>query len=371
MNIAVTNDAVNIAGGENYTLYLAQGLREEGHNIIICPLENSTLIKESVKQDFETIPVPYCSGGKQFFHAINLMLRKLKDKKIDIIHSTTNSDRTISAFAAKKIKCKNIASILSCYSIRHNIVHRYRNKYLIHHFITVGHSSQKILTERDKIPEEKVSVIHIGIPGNIAQFSEEKRILTRSNLNICHEDIVIGIVARLVDFKGINILIDSLKVLTEKVNDKNVKLMIVGDGILRSELEQQAKNLKLDNKIIFTGFRTDLDNCLSAMDIYAQPSLEMNAELFPISAVLAKSACLPLIVSDSGDLKYIVKDNSDGFVVSPGDSGILADKLSVMINNNELRKEMGKKSLENYIKNFTLEIMIHKILSVYDKVLSN
>jgi glycosyltransferase involved in cell wall biosynthesis len=368
MNIAVTNDAMAIAGGENHALYVAKGLREEGHNIILCPQENSMLFHESVKQSFKTIAVPYCSGGKQFFRAINIMVNKLKDKKIDIIHSNTNSDRTISAIAAKKLKCKNVAAVHSCQSIRYNIVHWYRNKYLIHHFITDGYSSKKILTENDKISDDKVTVIHTGIPDSIAQFSEEKRKSTRNKLNISSDDIVIGIVARLVDFKGINILIDSLKIINEKENINNVKLLIVGDGILRGELEQQTERLNLKNEIIFTGFRNDLDNCLSAMDIYAQPSLLMNAELFPISALLAKSAGLPLIVSDSGDLKYLVKDNSDGFVINPGDADILAEKLVSLIKNKDLRKEMGKKSLENYRQNFTLKNMIQKILSVYNKV---
>ena len=368
MNVVITNDAMDIAGGENHALYVANGLREEGHNIILCPLENSMLFHESVRQGFETIAVPYCSGGKQFFRAINIMEKELKDKKINIIHSNTNSDRTISAIAARKLKCKNITTVHSCQSIRHNILHWYRNKYLINHFIADGYSSKKILTEKDKIPENKVTVIHTGIPDSAVQFSEEKRKSTRNKLNISSDDIVIGIVARLVDFKGINILIDSLKIINERYNINNVKLLIVGDGILRGELEQQSERLNLKNEIIFTGFRNDLDNCLSAMDIYTQPSLEMNAELFPLSALLAKSAGLPLIVSDIGDLKYLVKDNSDGFVINPGDADILAKKLISIIKNKELRKDMGKKSLENYKQNFTLKNMIQKILSVYSKI---
>ena len=289
MNIVITNDAMDIAGGENHALYVAKGLREEGNNIILCPQENSMLFYESVKQGFETIAVPYCRGGKQFLSAINLMTKKLKDKKIDIIHSNSNSDRTISAITAKKLKCKNVTSVHSCQSIRYNIVHWYRNKYLIHHFISDGYSSKKILTANDKIPENKVTVIHTGIPDSIAQFSEEKRITTRNKLNISSDNIVIGVVARLVDFKGINILIDSLKIIKEKENINNVKLLIVGDGILRGELEQQTERLNLKNKIIFTGFRNDLDNCLSAMDIYTQPSLSMECLiLFPILGVACK-----------------------------------------------------------------------------------
>ena len=368
MNVVVTNDAFDIAGGENYTLYVAQGLRNAGHNAIISPMEGSLLAEESIKQGFETIPVPYAKDSK-IFNAVRVMSQSLKDKKIDIIHSNSNLDRTITAFTAKKIKCKNVTTVHSCHSLRYNLLHWYRNKYLINHFITDGHSSKKILTENDKIPDDKVTVIHIGISSDIAVFSEEKRNSTRESFYIKKDEVVAGIVARLVNFKGINILIDSLKILIENKNLSNVKLLIVGDGILRNDLEEQTKNLGLTDKVIFTGHRTDLDSLLSSMDIYVQPSLLLHAELFPISGLLAKSVGLPMIVSDSGDLKYMVNENSDGFVVTPGDANELADKLSIIVRDKDLRKKMGEKSLENYKQQFTLEKMISDILAVYEKLM--
>jgi len=332
-------------------------------------MENSMLSIESDKRGFETLSVPYGKNGKEI-RAIKVMSKKLKDKKIDIIYSNSNLDRTISAFTAMKIKCKNIASIHSCHSLRYNILHWYRNKYLIHHFITDGYSSKKILTDNDKIPGGKITVVHIGVDDSIAVYSEEKRKVTRNSFNIRENDIVLGIVARLVNFKGINILIDAFKILNNNKSD-SIKLLIVGDGILMTELQHQSKRLGLNDKIIFTGFRADLDNLLSSMDIYVQPSLRLNAEIFPISAVLAKSVGLPMVVSDSGDLKYLVEENSDGFVVTPGDAVELAEKLLLIIKDNDLRKSMRIKSLENYRKKFTLKIMTSQILSVYEKVLSN
>ena len=368
MNIVVANDAFDIAGGENYALYVAIGLRKEGHNVILSPMEGSMLAEESRKQGFETIPIPYAKDSRMI-KAVNMMTRKLKNRKIDIIHSNSNLDRTVTAFTAKRLKCKNVASIHSCNSIRHNLLHWYRNKYLINHFIPSGYCSKKILVENDRIPENKISVIHIGIPADLAVFSEEKRNLTRVNFNIQKDEILIGTVARLVNFKGINILIDAFKKLIDNKNLNNLRLLIVGDGLLKNELEEQSKRLGLSDKVIFTGHRTDLDNLLSAIDVYIQPSLDMNAEVFPITGILAKSIGLPMVVSDCGDLKYMVNENYDGFVVTPGDVNELTEKLSMIITNKDLRKNMGINSLENYKQKFMLEKMISSILSVYRKII--
>ncbi len=367
MNIVITNDATDIAGGENYVLNLAEGLRKRGHNIIICPMENSMLAEESVNRGFETITIPYGFRGKEF-KAVRLMTDMLKEKKIDIIHSNSNIDRTISAFVSRRIGCKNIASVHSCHSICHNILHWYRNKYLINHFIADGYSLKNILIKQDKISDEKITVIHSGVPEfNIVQL-EEKRSSERIKLNIEDKDIVIGVVARLVKFKGIDLLIDVFNLL-KKEKYENLKLIIVGDGPMREELEKKIRETDLSGEIIFTGYRRDLDNLFSTMDIYVQPSLDMGEEVLPLSAIQAKSAGLPVVLSDTGDLKYIVKENEDGFLVKAGDYNHLQSSLVKLINDSNQREKMGKESQINYRKNFTLEIMLEKVLTVYEKVM--
>lgn len=65
MNIVLTNDAKTLAGGENYVLFLAQGLMERGHKVIIAPLSDSELADKSREMDFETIEIPYSAKGKR------------------------------------------------------------------------------------------------------------------------------------------------------------------------------------------------------------------------------------------------------------------------------------------------------------------
>jgi hypothetical protein len=183
MNIVLANDAKDIAGGENFVLYLADGLREKEHNVFIAPLINSELSKRTKELGYTVFDIPYATGGKEF-KAINILYQQLKNKKIDIVHSNSNFDRTIAAFAGKFILAKNFASVHSCMSISHNITHKFRNKYLIDHFIPDGYATKKVMEEKDGIPGNKISVVHIGVPENMFKFSESGRQKLRSEFDL-------------------------------------------------------------------------------------------------------------------------------------------------------------------------------------------
>jgi L-malate glycosyltransferase len=365
VNIVLTNDAKDIAGGENFVLYLADGLREKGHNIFIAPLINSELSEKTKELGYTVIDVPYAQGGKEF-KAVNVLYQQLKNKHINIVHSNSNFDRTIAAFAGKFIRAKNFASIHSCMSISHNITHKFRNKYIIDHFISDGLATKKIMVGKDGISVNKISVVHIGVPENMFLFSESGRQKIRSEFDIDGEQIVIGAVSRLVEFKGHIFLLRAFKELTEKYH--SIKLLIVGDGPLEDSLKIEAAKLGLSNHIIFTGHRNDLSDILSSMDIFTQTSIDFGGESFPIAMLDAMSVGLPLIASDVGDLKYMVEKNN-GLLIEPKNITQITSSLKLMIESEKLRKDFGSTSRKIFLEKFTLQKMIDTIESLYLKEL--
>lgn len=365
MNIVLSNDAKDIAGGENFVLYLAEGLREKGHNIFIAPLINSELSKKTKELGYTVFDVPYAQGGKEF-KAIKVLYQQLKNKQIQIVHSNSNSDRTIASFAGKFIHAKNFASVHSCMSISRNITHKFRNKYLIDHFIPVGYSTKKIMVEKDNISGDKISVVHIGLPENMFMFSESGRQKIRSEFGIDREHIVIGAVSRLVEFKGHIFLMKSFKELVEKFN--NVKLLIVGGGELGDSLKTEAAKLGLSNKIIFTGQRKDVSDILSSLDIFTQTSIDFGGESFPIAMLEALAVGLPLIASDVGDIKYMIEKNN-GLLIEPKNISQITTSLKLLIESEKLRKDFGSESRKLFLEKFTLQKMIDSIESLYLKEL--
>lgn len=369
MKVLITNDAKKIAGGENYVLHLAEGLSQKGYEILIAPLRNSELELEANRRGYRTISISYASKGREF-NLVRDFVHKFRNEKVDVIHSNSNLDRTIASFAGKIIGAKNIASIHSCLSINRNLVHWYRNKYIIDHFTPVGFSTRKIMIESDKIPSDKITVVHIGIPENSIKRTEEGRKKVRKEFCIGHNEFVVGTLSRLVEFKGHKFLLKAIQhVIIESALP--IKLMIVGDGELKVQLIQLAKEYGIYDRVIFTGNRKDVSDILSAFDVFAQFSINGGGETFPVAIIEALATELPVIGSKVGDIEYLIDNNINGFLVEPENVQQFANSLKNLINNNELLKIMGEKSNEKFIKEFTLDKMIRSVEEVYNKVMMN
>ncbi len=368
LKILLTNDARTIAGGENYVLYLADGLSAKGHEIFIAPLAGSELEKVSREKGYETVGIPYAAHGREF-NAIRVIVKAFKGKGIDIVHTNSNLDRTIAAAAGKFIGAKNISTIHSCLSINRNIIHWYRNKYLINHFTPVGHSTRKIMIETDNILPQKITVVHIGIPEEKIRSSEGGRRRVRNEFHISESNILLGTLSRLVEFKGHRFLLKAFKELVEKgYND--ARLMIVGEGELKESLISLAGKYNIHDKVIFTGARNDVQNVLSAFDIFTQFSIDAGGETFPVAIIEALSAGLPVVGSRVGDIEYLINNNKNGFLVEPENIAQFKQGISNLINSRDLRRDMGKASREKFLSEFTLDKMINNMEIVYRKAVS-
>lgn len=367
MNIVISNDAKTIAGGENYVLYLASGLRAKGHNVFIAPLLDSQLSKVAKSNGFPVFDVPFGKGGSEF-NAIRILVNHLKNKNIDIVHSNCNYDRTISAFAGKFVKAVNFSTVHLCMSINRNLTHTFRNKYLIDHFTPVGHATKKILVEHDKIPNQKVSVVHIGLPRDKFLFNSQLRKKIREEFSIPADSVVIGTVSRLVEFKGHIFLMKAFAELLK--SNPDLRLLIIGDGPLKDVLVSNSKKLQIEQKIIFAGTRNDISGVLSAMDIFTQPSKDLGGESFPVSILEALSIGLPIVASNVGDIRSMI-DKSNGFLTIPENVDEIICGLRNLINSGTLIKNFGENSRQLFLKNFTIEKMIDEMEKLYIKQIEN
>ncbi len=368
MKILLTNDAADIAGGENYVLHLAEGLAQRGHDISIAPLVYSDLEEASRNKGFDTFGIPYGAHGKEF-NAVKAMVSIFKNKGIDIIHTNSNLDRTIAAAAGRIIKAKNISTVHSCLSINRNLMHWFRNKYLVDHFTPVGHSTKKIMVETDKIDPAKITVVHIGIPEGRIRRTEEGRAKIRKEFGIKDNEIIIGSLSRLVEFKGHKYLLSAFNQLI-KNGKSDLRLMIVGEGELKAVLIKQADEYKLGDKVIFTGIRNDISDILSAFDIFTQFSIDAGGETFPVAIIEALSAGVPVVGSRVGDIEYLIDEGINGFLVEPENIEQFNGALLKTIEREQTRNEMGKASREKYLNEFTLDKMISNIEVVYRKVVA-
>lgn len=137
------------------------------------------------------------------------------------------------------------------------------------------------------------TILKNGIDVEKFLFSLDVRKQVREELKIDENACVFGHVGRFAYQKNHSFLLDVFKELSKELN--NPKLILVGDGQLRTEMENKVKTLKLDKNVIFTGVRKDIHRMLQAFDYFVFPSLH---EGLPVSLIEAQGAGLPCLISD-------------------------------------------------------------------------
>ncbi len=187
-------------------------------------------------------------------------------------------------------------------------------------------------------------------------------ILIKQDLGIIDEK-VIGCVSTFRGLKRIDRLVKGYcEYLKYENNEKETKLIIVGDGKERENIQKLIHQLDLENYIILTGFRTDIPNLLNIFDVFVLPS---EFESFSIATIEAMYFKLPIIVfRESGGLEELVSRSKSGFIVENEQE--LAMKISILINSHENAEKIGVLGHRYVKKNLSIDIYEEKIREIYN-----
>jgi starch synthase len=177
-----------------------------------------------------------------------------------------------------------------------------------------------------------------------------------------HDGINILYLGRMEEAKGVSILIDAFKIISK--SHKNTKLILVGDGPMLNSYSMLARQDGLEDKIIFAGHQNQeiTGYYYSLADIFVHPAI-FN-EPFGITLLEAMAHQVPILVSDVGSLKNIVKDAGISF--KKGDAKDLASKLILVIENKHKLIEMSKRS-KQVLAEYDDQLAFKAILEVYNK----
>ena len=176
----------------------------------------------------------------------------------------------------------------------------------------------------------------------------------------------IGTACRLVPIKDVITIVEALVRLRVDVPD--ARLEIAGDGPERAHLEEKVAARGLTGAVSFLGWRTDIRAVMSGWDVFALASLD---EGFPIAALEAMAMGLPVVASAVGGLLELVVDGQTGWLVPPGDSGALAQRLRALLISPDLRQAMGAAGHDRARQHFSVEQMVNAITRIYDRVLQS
>lgn len=144
-------------------------------------------------------------------------------------------------------------------------------------------------------------------------------------------------------------------------DESRLQLLLVGDGPLRSNLEAEAAELGVSDRVKFEGMVADIWPYLARSDVFVLPSLY---EPLGIAAMEAMAAGLPVIATATGGLVELVQEGITGYLVPPGDPESLALKIRHLLNDGSLRRAMGERAREESVE-MTMEKTVEAYLDLY------
>jgi len=147
----------------------------------------------------------------------------------------------------------------------------------------------------------------------------------------------------------------------------NVKFVLVGDGILREEIEKLICKLNLEGQVFLTGWRRDIPRILSAIDAFVLTSLW---EGLPITVLEAMASSKPVVATHTGGIQEIVVEGKTGFLIPPRNMELMSEKLIILLKNEELRRQMGQRAIKSLGFNFSLTNMVNSTKTLYETLIS-
>ena len=233
--------------------------------------------------------------------------------------------------------------------------------------LAVSNAVKENLIKCENAPENKISVLYNGFNfENFAKDTDCKDLIEKYNLK---NKIVVGNVGAMVSLegKGQKYLLEAMVQLRKNYN--NIVCLLVGDGIGRQEQELYAKELKIDDITIFTGYQENVAKYINVMNIFCLPSCD--TEGFGNVNIEAQYLAKPVVTTSIGGVPETVIKDKTAIMVSPRNAKELANAISKLIDNKDYAVNMGKEGKIFVEHTFSVNVMVNNLVNTYKNILNN
>lgn len=397
---------LNVGGPAKHVVWLTAGL--EGSDF------DSLLVAGSVPPGEEDMSyfaddcgvkpliIPQMSREISIKDAITIwkLLRLFMREKPSIVHTHTAKAGTVGrmagfcyrwltpkTFMGRPRECKFV------HTYHGHIFHSYYGPFKTSIFIFIERILARIVTDRIVVISEQQrreihEEFHVGKPGQFrviplgldldafATWPDRGKAF-RNELGINDDTILIGIVGRLTEIKHHELFLSAVaKFKSQWSQTPPVKFVIIGDGSLRDRLQAQVQSLDLRNDVIFAGGRKDPAEFYPALDLVA---LTSRNEGTPLTLIEAMANARPVIATNVGGVIDLlgqtvqqsegISECERGFGVTPNDANAFAAGMLRLVQNADLRKELGFRGLEFVRKNYGKERLLDDIKNLYRELI--
>ncbi|MFH0810737.1 MAG: glycosyltransferase [Pseudomonadota bacterium] len=228
--------------------------------------------------------------------------------------------------------------------------------------VAVSAHARNCLMARERMPARKVEVILNGIDDS--PFATARGEAIRKELRVAPDQPLVGFVSRLQPQKGPTYLIEAARLVVDRL--PSARFVLTGDGEHRLQVEETIDRLGLRQSVVLTGWRSDIHDIISALDIFVLPSVW---EGTPLVVLEAMAAGKPIVATEVGGVPAVLDNEQTALLVRPSDPAALAESIIRLLQDRALMARIGRQAREVFKQKYSLGTMFAGYERIYHQCL--
>ena len=355
---------LDVGGLERVVINLIKHMpRDRWAPSLYCLRAGGILVEELIADGY-----PVRHFDKQDGLSISLfprIARTMRDDGIQIVHCHNYGALLYGAIASRMAKTRGtVYTAHGVYSGVRLAKLRAARMVPVDKILAVSDDARDEMLALGRLRASDVSTLPNGIDTSVFNTNNDAAGL-REELGLAQDAPVFGIVARLSPEKMHQTLLEAFAKLLQTI--PSARLLIIGDGPIRSELESSAETLGVMGPAVFLGERKDVPRLLKAFDVFV---LASRLEGLSLTLLEAAATGLPIVATDVGGNSEVVVDGKTGRIVPSGDAAALADAMAEVAADLRRAREMGRAGRQRIEDYYSLTAMVRQYETVYDELLA-
>jgi L-malate glycosyltransferase len=340
-------------GGQAQVRLLMAGLSDLGVRVTLAAPPDGELYRRT------TVPPIARLAFVPGLRGLRTLRRAMQSGEFDVVHSHAARAHGAVSFARVGLAARpwHVVSRRVDFAVGRDPVSAWKYRRGADAFLAISEGVRRVLLEGGVLPE-RVRVVPSGI--DLAKFDGlRERDAVRAELGLDARTLAVGNVAALAPHKAQNDLLRAAAMVHARRRD--VRFFIVGEGALRARLELLARELGIDEHVVFTGFRADALDLLRAFDVFV---LSSYLEGLGTSIMDAQALGVPVVATRTGGIPELVQDGETGLLTPPRDPASLAAAILRFLEDETLRSACAARA-RALSSRYDHRAMVYKTLDAY------
>ncbi len=351
MRVLHVDSALGWRGGQSQVLLTARGMLARGHEVVVAARTGGKLAERAGQTQLALREIPF--RGDFWPPAILALRRVCREFRPDVVQLHDPHAVAAGLFAGRAPQ-RRVATRRTDFPLRSG---KYRR---CERVVAVSRAIAAVVAAGG-VSAQRVRVVHEGVPDRPAEDGGRE---VFAALGIPADAPVVGNVAALTDHKDHATFLEAAALVGSRV--PRARFLILGEGELRASLEARARELGLAGRVVFGGFRSDLDRLIPAFTVFC---LSSHHEGLGTSLLDAMNFARPIVATNAGGIPEAVADGVTGRLVKTRSPERLANALCEVLLDPGRATAMGVAGRQRFLEHFSVERMLDATLGVYAELL--